>query len=215
MPWRAAIGVLAAATIVCTGCTSGSAPSSRLTSPTVGATPSEAAGPTGPRLTGSVVTAGAARLNTSFTALASVESAGQASPEPVGSTCAQYAAGYDRPASEGGAKAFYAPDVLSAKVGRTTVYISATIPQGYSGPGVYDSRHFDFLRGDASVNVDDTEGIVTYVFSSTVHGETTLVVNADGSGSLLVDDWGDTEVHGAAGAGSGSISAAVSWLCQD
>jgi hypothetical protein len=157
---------------------------------------------------------GAVQLSSTFSAPAALEVAGTQTPAPAGSTCAEYARGFDRPAQDGGGKGFDAPEVHSAKVNRQTMYVSVSMATGYAGPGTYDSRRNSSLTGYAAQDVDNASGVATTSFTPRIHGFTTLTVNADGSGSLVLTDWGSTEVHGAVGAGGVSINASVTWVCQ-
>jgi hypothetical protein len=153
------------------------------------------------------------RLSSSFETFAAIEVAGAQTPA-AGSTCADYARGYERSAQNGGGRGFDPPEVHSAKVNDQTMYVSVSIGTGYAGPGTYDSRRDSSLGGYASQDVDNPAGIVTTTFESRVHGVTRLTVNADGSGLLNLVDWGSTEVHGATGAGGVSINASIVWVCQ-
>jgi hypothetical protein len=133
---------------------------------------------------------------------------------PVGSTCAEYARGFSQLAQDGGGFGFDAPEVHSAKVNGHSVYVSVSIATGFAGPGTYDSRLTAALGGYADEEVDNASGIETTPFTSQVHGLTSLTVKGDGSGALLLTDWGSTEVHGAVGAGGVRINAFISWTCQ-
>ena len=157
---------------------------------------------------------GAVQLNSTFSASAAIEVAGTQTPAPAGSTCADYAEGFDEDAQDGGGKGFDAPEVHSVEVNHESMYVSVSLAGGYAGPGTYDSRRTSSLAGYASQDVDNASGIVTTPFESRVHGLTTLTVNADGSGSLGLTNWGSTEVHGATGAGGVSINASITWVCQ-
>jgi len=195
--------------IICTACTT--APPRSAGPPATVAPPSRSAGPSGPRIQGTVSATGAVNLNTTFSAYATVEVAGAQTPAPVGSTCAEYAQGFEL-TGEGG-RGFDAPEVQTAEVDRQTIYISVQIGSGYSGPGTYDSRRNISLIGYASqdeVNPNNPSGTVTAVFMPRTRGFTTLTVKPDGSGVLQLTDW--TQVSGAAGAGPTSVS--VTWTCR-
>jgi hypothetical protein len=217
---RALAAAAALALVCCTGCVSASAPtqSTRSAPPTATAptpSPSPSPGPAGPRLTGTISVMGGVQLTSTFSAPAAVDVAsGTQSPEPAGSTCAQYAMGFDRPAQEGGGKGFDAPEVHSAVVNHQSMYVSVSVGTGYAGPGTYDSRQNGSLRGYAGQDVENPTGVATTPFDSRMHGVTILTVNPDGSGSISMADWGSTEVHGAVGAGGVSISGSITWVCQ-
>ncbi len=210
-----ALGLSAAVALIFTSCIFDSAPVP-MRSPGSRATtlPTPSPSPSGPRLTGTISVTGAVQLSSTFNAFAALEVAGAQIPAPAGSTCAAYAEGFDQRAQDGGGKGFDAPEVLSAKVGNQTMYVSVTMVTGYAGPKTYDSRDYSSLGGYASQDVDNASGIVTTPFTSSSHGLTTLTVNPDGSGSLRLTDWGSTEAHGAVGAGGVSISASITWVCQ-
>jgi hypothetical protein len=209
----------AAVAVICTSCISASAPaqSTRPASPTATApipSPSPSSGPSGPRLTGTISVTGGVQLTSTFSTPAAQEVAGTQTPAPVGSTCAEYAMGFDRPSQDGGGKSFDAPEVHSAKVNHQSIYVSVSIGKGYTGPGTYDSRRNSSLQGYAGQDVENPTGVATTPFDSRIHGLTTLTVNPDGSGSMNLVDWGSTEVHGAVGAGGVSINASITWVCQ-
>ncbi len=210
---KAAWGLTAAVALICTSCVSAPAPSPSSGSPTA-TVPTPNLSPSGPRLTGTISVTGAVQLRSAFSAPAAIEVAGTQTPAPVGSTCAEYARGFDQGVQNGGGKGFDAPEVYSAKVKSQTVYVSVSMATGYAGPATYDSRHDSSLGGYASQNVDNAAGIETTPFESRIHGTTIMTVNADGSGSLELIDWGSSEVHGAVGAGGVSINASVTWVCQ-
>jgi hypothetical protein len=151
-------------------------------------------------------------LTSTFTAPASIEVGGNPTPAPSGWTCTDYARGFDAPT--GGGKGFHPPEFQSADVNHESMYLSVSMPTGYTGPGSYDSRTNPALQGYAAQNVDNAAGPATTPFSSSIHGATVLTVNPDGSGSLDLINWGSTEVHGAVGAGGVSVSGSVKWTCR-
>jgi hypothetical protein len=214
---RALAAAAALALVCCTGCVSASAPAQSAPSTATAPTPSPSLppGPAGPRLTGTISVTDGVRLTSTFSAPAAVDAAsGIQSPEPAGSTCPQYAMGFDRPAQEGGGKGFNAPEVHSSVINHQSMYVSVSVGTGYTGPGTYDSRQNGSLRGYAGQDVANPSGVATTPFDSRVHGVTMLTVNPDGSGSISMADWGSTEVHGAVGAGGVSISGSITWVCQ-
>lgn len=176
--------------------------------------PSPSSVATGPRLTGTISVAGGVRLTSTFSVPASVEVDGNATPAPAASTCADYARGFDVPTASGGGKGFHPPEFQSDKVNHETMYLSVSMPEGYAGPGAYDSRINPSLQGYFAQNIDNPMGVATTPFSSSIHGATLLTVNPDGSGSLDLVNWGSTEVHGAGGAGGVSVSGTVKWTCH-
>jgi hypothetical protein len=210
----AAWGLTAAVALICSSCVSESvpAPSPSPGFPTAVLTPSPS--PSGPRLTGTISVTGVVQLTSTFSASAAIDVAGTQTPARAGSTCPEYAKGFDQSAQDGGGKGFDAPKVQSAIVNHHGVYVSVSMATGYAGPGTYDSRRNSSLGGYASQDVDNASGVETTAFTSSIHGLTTLTVNPDGSGSLNLTDWGSTEEHGAAGAGGASINASVTWVCQ-
>ncbi len=212
---KATWGLTAAVALIGTSCISACSP---VPSPIPGrptvTVPTLSPSQSGPRLTGTISVTGAVHLTSTFSASAALEVAGTQTPAPVGSTCAEYANGFDQPVQDPVEKGFDAPEVLSAKVNRQTMYVSVSMAKGYAGPGTYDSRRNSSLSGYAAQNLDNAFGVSTTSFTSSIHGLTTLTVNQDGSGSLELTDWGSTEVHGAVGAGGVSISASITWVCQ-
>ena len=88
---------------------------------------------------------GAVQLRSTFSASVAIEVTGTQTPAPAGSTCAEYAEGFDQRAQNGGGKAFDASEVLSAKVNGQTMYVSVSMATGYAGPGTYDSRRHGSL----------------------------------------------------------------------
>jgi hypothetical protein len=205
--------LLAVALIICTSCVTGPPPSAGPAFPpaTVAPPSSRSVGPAGPRILGTVSVTGAVNLNSTFSAYATVEVAGAQTPAPVGSTCAEYAQGFELAAQSG--SGFDAPEVQSAEVDRQTIYVSVQIASGYSGPGTYDSRRNSSFAEYASqdeLNPYNPSGTVTIVFMPRIRGFTSLKVKADGSGVLQLTDW--TQISGAAG--GGPISVSITWTCQ-
>jgi hypothetical protein len=203
---------LAVAFIICTSCIAGPPPAAGSSSPTATVAPSSrSVGPSGPRILGTVSATGSVNLNSTFSAYATVEVAGAQTPAPVGSTCTEYAQGFELAAQSG--RGFDAPEIQSAEVDRQTIYVSVQMASGYSGPGTYDSRRNSSFAAYASqdeLNPYNPSGTVTIVFMPRIHGFTTLTVKADGSGVLHLTDW--TQVSGAAG--GGPISVSMTWICQ-
>src|SRR5450759_2785819 len=204
--------LLAVALMICTSCITGPSPSAGPSFPSATVAPSSrSVGPSGPRILGTVSVTGAVKLNSTFSAYATVEVAGAQTPAPVGSTCAEYAQGFELAAQSG--RGFDAPEIQSAEVDRQTIYVSVQMASGYSGPGTYDSRRNSSFAAYASqdeLNPYNPSGTVTIVFMPRIHGSTTLTVEADGSGVLQLTDW--TQVSGAAG--GGPISVSMTWICQ-
>lgn len=198
--------------MICTSCISGPPPSAGPSFRPVTVAPSNRPiGPSGPRIVGTVSVTGAVSLNSTFNGYAAVEIAGAQTSAPAGSTCSEYAQGFELSTQSG--RGFDAPEVQSAEVDRQTIYVSVQMPSGYSGPGTYDSRRNSSFAGYASqdeLNPYNPSGTVTIVFMPRIHGFTTLTVKPDGSGALLLTNW--TQVSGAAGAGP--ISVSITWICQ-
>jgi hypothetical protein len=141
----------------------------------------------------------------------SSRSVGPSGPRILGSTCTEYAQGFELAAQSG--RGFDAPEVQSAEVDRQTIYVSVQMASGYSGPGTYDSRRNSSFAAYASqdeLNPYNPSGTVTVVFMPRIRGFTTLTVKADGSGVLQLTDW--TQVSGAVG--GGPISVSITWICQ-
>jgi hypothetical protein len=200
------------ALMICANCVTEPSPAAGPAVPPASVAPSNRpAGPSGPRILGTVSATGAVNLNSTFTTYATLEVDGAQTPAPFGSTCAEYAQGFELAAP--GGRGFDAPEVQSAEIDRQTIYVSVQIPSGYSGPGTYDSRRNISFAGYASqdeINPDNPSGTVTAVFMPRTRGFTTLTVNEDGSGALQLTDW--TQVSGAAGASPTSVS--VTWTCK-
>jgi len=160
-----------------------------------------------PRLAGTISVNGGVTLTSRFSSTAQIDVDGTVTPAPTASTCADFARGMQPDPA-----AFAAPTVETA--GDTTVYLRATIAAGYRGAGTYTSRSNPALTGTlvyGSGMGTGQKGVFT-VFRSSIHGNTTLTVAADGSGMLEFSDWGSDEYKG--GKGTVDVSGTVTWRCR-
>jgi hypothetical protein len=84
------------------------------------------------------------------------------------------------------------------------VYVKATVANGYHGPGTYSIETTPPLEGTLAYGVGfgtGQNGAYT-IFRSNIqrtHTATTLTVQPDGSGSLVISNWESVEVRGETG----------------
>lgn len=199
---RAPFSICAAVAFVAVSCTSTPTPTVHASSPTV--MPSSGYG--GPMLAGMVSISGQFVVTASFAVPVEVGAGAHQTAAPSGMTCGDYANGYS---ANSQAQSFDSPAAQTG--GSPSVYVSVTLPTGYNGPGTYSARTSPALTGVATVAVTTAEGPSYYVFRSQ-GGDTTLSVAADGSGTVLLSNWPDTESRG--GNGTGRITGTVSWMCR-
>jgi hypothetical protein len=165
----------------------------------------------GPALSGTVSISGAATIpSTRFTVGAQMEVGENQTSPPPRSTCADYADGFA--AAPGAGIGFVAPMLQTD--GSHNIYVDVTITTGYHGPGAYESKGSPSLAGSAVEGIGSGASAVYTVFHSADDGLTTLIVRADGSGSLTITHWDSDEVRQVPGVSQVSINGLVTWTCS-
>ena len=163
-------------------------------------------GPSDPHLQGTLSVNGDYDIETNFDIPAPAATvSGPASPAAGPSTCADYAKG------GGTAGTFELPSVEASD--DTTLYLTAQMTSGYTGPRMYTNAATPGLTGQVVVSTSAGQGPIFTTYRSARGGSSRLRVNRDGSGTLSFSDWGSTETRGTYIAGF--IDGVMTWTCHD
>jgi len=158
--------------------------------------------PAAARLTGTVSVAGGYDVRGDFSTAPAVLSGALPTAPPAGYSCADYARGAVDPAT--GASTFVSP--LMQTAGASSVFVQVILASGYHGPSTYVSTITKALTGIAAITIPPASAPQIDAFRSQFYGSVTLSVRPDGSGSVIITNWGSP--------GSDSlISGTASWSC--
>lgn len=204
---RLRVSVVAVAPFAAVGC-AGCAAAPSAHSPSVvapRASSSSALSPADtPVLSGTISISGGATIPaTAFITHAQVDAGQTLTAPPPAATCTDYAHGFEHvPDAVSGS--FVAPVIQTS--GYHSIYVTVSMTQGYSGPGIYDTDRTPTLSGTAIEGIGSGASAVYTVFKSRDSGVLTLIVNADGSGSLTINHWDSAEVRQREGTSQVNVS---------